>query len=82
MATTTITLDTAFVPAVGVFRVQCTEGDSFILFSRGSSSEAWVNIGSLGGNSVSLLDNPIAGVEYKIAQVGRPGFTPTLKMDQ
>lgn len=82
MATTTLTVDTPFTPAATPFRLQCTGGDVFRLFSRGADDEEWVFVDVILNGKDTRIDNPVAGVDYKIQHSGRTGLTLVMKMDQ
>jgi hypothetical protein len=79
MATLTTALNTAFTPAAGNFRVQCS-GGSVELQSRGTSGAAWVRVGQMSPGVVMLVENPVAGVDFRFVPDG--SSTPTVQADQ
>lgn len=83
MATLVTALNTTFNAAAGVtFRVQASGGNA-VLQSRATAGSAWVNEAKIGdvspskiGDSVRLVDNPIATTDWRL--MAADGTTPTV----
>lgn len=78
MATLTTALNTSFEPAVGQFVAQCSNGQ-VSLERRGTSGAAWVSVGFITPNSAPVIDNPVAGCQYRFVAVSG---SPVVQADQ
>jgi hypothetical protein len=78
MATIASAVNTAFVPGVGDFVVQCSTGIAE-LQRRGTNAAPWVTVGVISGSMAPIVSNPVAGAEYRFLAVSG---TPVVQADQ
>lgn len=79
MTTIATALETAFTPSGTSFIAQVTNGSAY-LERRNTSGAAWAEVrGSSIQNEAVLVDNPVAGADYRFRA---SGGSPTVQADE